>query len=183
MDLRVARRYARALFEAARNQDSIREADEDLDAIKGILESKPELKEFLESPKVAREKKLDMVDKLFADRARPVTMRLLRLLVTKRRERELSAVREEFLRLKEEAAGTLRISITSALPLSEEQKGAIVSRIALQTGKTVLPQTHVDSSLIGGVRVQYGYSVLDGSVSGALKRLKERLYIDVLKQA
>lgn len=183
MDIRVARRYAKALFEAARRHDSMREAEEDLAAIGRILVAKPELRDFLESPKVPREKKLDMVDKLFSDRARPITMRLLRLLVTKGRERELEAVHDEFNRLKEDAEGILRIEITSAVPLTEEQMSAIVNRVASKTGKKVQAVRHVEPSLIGGVRVQYGFSVLDGSVSGALKRLRERLYIDVLKQA
>jgi F-type H+-transporting ATPase subunit delta len=183
MDVRVARRYALALLQAAKAQQTVAEAEQDLVSISGILESRPDLREILESPKVPRDKKLDLVDKLFADRARPITLRLLRLLIEKGREREFSAVHQEFVRLREEADGVLRISITSAVPLKDAEQKGIVDLIAKQTNKRVLCEVEVDPSLMGGVRVQYGNSVLDGSVSGALKRLRERLYIDVLKQA
>ena len=183
MDIRIARRYATALLQTAKAQQSVTEAEQDLEAITGILEAKPELREVIESPQVPREKKLVLIDTLFADRARPVTLRLLRMLIQKGRERELRAVHMEFVRLREEMDGLLRISISSAVPLNEAESKGIVDRISKQTGKRVLPEVSVDSSLIGGVRVQYGNSVLDGSVSGALKRMKERLVLDVLKQA
>lgn len=183
MDISAARRYARALHEAAKSQQSVVEVGEDLQAISQILEAKSQFKEILNSPEVDRNRKLDLVDKVFADRARPLTMRLLRLLIEKNRQRELPAVQNEFVRLQEEAAGILRVTITSAIPLQQNQVDEIIERVSRQTGKRVIPKMHVDPSLIGGVMVQYGNSILDGSVSGALNRLKERLYIDVLKQA
>ena len=72
---------------------------------------------------------------------------------------------------------------TSAVPLKDSETKGIVDLIAKQTGKKIIAESDVEPKLMGGVRVQYGNSVLDGSVSGALKRLKERLYFDVLKQA
>lgn len=183
MDIRIARRYAQAIFQAAKSQNSVLEAEQDLVAVSSIIESREDLRAFLESPETPRSQKLEMVDKLFADRARPITLRLLRMMIEKRRETAIPAVREEYIRLREESAGILRITITSAMALTEQEVGGIVSRIASQTKKTVLPQTKVDSKLLGGVAVQYGNSVLDGSVEGALRRLKDRLFIDLLKQA
>lgn len=172
-----------ALYEVAKKERSVEEAKQDLTSIVGIFTAKPELQNFLASPLVDREKKLDLVDKVFSDRARPITMKLLRLLIDKRRETELLAVREEFERIVEEAHGTLHVLITSAVPLDKGKLDQIVSRVAQQTGKDVIPEVEVDAKLIGGVQVEFGNSILDGSVSGALKRLRERLFIDVLKQA
>jgi F-type H+-transporting ATPase subunit delta len=183
MDLRVARRYAQALLAAAQTQQSTAEVEQDLDAIARILEAKPEFREVIESPTVPRNKKLELIDKVFSDRARPITMRFLRLLVQKRREDSIFLVRNEFVLLREASQGILRIEIVSAVPLGQSEADGIVQRIAQQTGKRIIPELSVDPSLVGGVTVRYGNSMLDGSVSGALKRLRERLYIDVLKQA
>lgn len=183
MDLRAARRYALALFSAAKDSNAVNETAEDLDAIATIMDASPDTKEFLESPEVDRSKKLAFVDKVFSDRARPLTMRLLRLLLEKGRQRELPGIRREFKIAMEDAAGIMRVFITSAVPLSADEVDRISQRVAQQTGKKVITEAEVDADVIGGVSVQYGNSILDGTVFGALKRLEEKFQIDVLKQA
>ena len=181
-DIRISRRYATALFHAAQKENSIEEAGQDLAAISDLLEARPELGSFLASPIVDRAKKLSVIEKVFADRARPITMRLLRLLVDKGRESALEGVRGEFERIVQDFHRTLHVEIASAVPLGETEVRNIVDRVTAQTGKTIIAKTSVNPDLIGGVQVTYGNSILDGSVRGTLKRLRERLFIDVLKQ-
>lgn len=183
MDFRAASRYAKALLAAAKSEGSIREAEDDLKAITSILEARPDFKEALESPIVTNDRKLALIDKLFSDRARPITMRLLRLLIKKNREDELTVLYNEFVRLREESEGVLHLTIRSAVPLSEDEVNRIVKKIESQTGKKCATDLEVEPSLVGGIVAQYGDYVLDGSVKGALRRLKEKLYVDVLKQA
>ncbi|MCW5946464.1 MAG: ATP synthase F1 subunit delta [Fimbriimonadales bacterium] len=183
MDARAALRYARALLAAAQKAGVITEVEQDLEAIVAILDAKPEFKQTLESPKVTRDKKLALIDRIFADRARPLTVRLLRLLVEKNREDDFALIAKEYVRLREEAEGILHVHISSAAPLSQDQVDRIVKKIESQTGKRVVYDLDVDPTKIGGVTARYGDNVLDGSVSGALRRLREKLYIDVLKQA
>jgi F-type H+-transporting ATPase subunit delta len=183
MDLRVARRYALALFSAAKESNAIDETAQDLDAIGSILQSNGEARQFLESPEVDRNAKLQFVDKVFSDRARPLTMRLLRLLIDKNRQKELPGIQREYRLAMEDSKGILRAFITSAVKLSDNELERITQRISKQTGKQVIAETEVDPGVIGGVSVQYGNSVLDGTVFGALKRLEEKFQIDVLKQA
>ncbi|GIV03004.1 MAG: ATP synthase subunit delta [Fimbriimonadales bacterium] len=182
MNPQVARRYAAATFAVAKKQNSVQEVQEDLDAIVALMKAREDLKEVYESPKIDRQRKLDLIERLFSDRARPITLRLLRLLIQKRREEELFLIRDAYQRIREEDAGILRITIRTALPLDGELEQRIVKRIAEQTGMTILHTTEVDPNLIGGVAVQYGDFVLDGSIRGHLKRLQERLYYDILKQ-
>ena len=183
MDLRVARRYALALFSAAKETNAVEQTAQDLDAIAVVLKGNQEAKEFLESPEVDRNAKLQFVDKVFSDRARPLTMRLLRLLIEKNRQKELPGIQREFKIAMEDSQGILRAFITSAVKLSDSEVERITQRVSQQTGKRVIAETEVDPGVIGGVSVQYGNSVLDGTVFGALKRLEEKFQIDVLKQA
>lgn len=182
MNPQVARRYAAATFEVAKKQNAVQEVQDDLDAIVELMRSRADLREAYESPKIDRQRKLDLVERLFSDRARPITLRLLRLLVHKRREEELFLIRDAYQRIREEDAGILRITIRTAMPLSKDLEERIVARIAEQTGMTILHTTEVDRDLMGGVAVQYGDFVLDGSIRGHLKRLQERLHYDILKQ-
>lgn len=182
MNPQVARRYAAAAYQVAKRHNSVQEVQDDLNAIVQLLNSKEDLREVIESPKIDRERKLALIQSLFSDRARPITLRLLRLLVVKRREEELSLIRDAYQRIREEDQGILRITIRSASPLSDDHVRRISDRIAEQTKKHVLAETEVAPSLIGGVSVQYGDYVLDGSLLGHLRRLRERLYYDILKQ-
>lgn len=183
MDLRVARRYAAALFKAAQDTGSVKETAEDLEAIIQVMAANSDAKAFLESPEVDRADKQRFVDRVFSDRARPLTMRLLRLLIDKNRQRELPGIHREYTAAMENADGILRAFVTSAVPLTDEQIRRVTDRIAEQTGKRILAEVEVDPAVLGGVSVQYGNSVLDGTVAGALKRLEEKFQIDVLKQA
>lgn len=183
MEHRVATRYARAFINAALQANSLHEADDDLKVITTVLESREEFRELFESPRVPREKKLALIDRLFADRARPITLKLLRLLVEKRREDSLGLIYKEFVRLKAEFEGVLHVEIQSAVPLEESEVREITTTLANQTGKRIEFKTIVDPALIGGVAVKYGDYVLDGTVSSGLRRLREKLFIDVLKQA
>ncbi|MCH8273619.1 MAG: ATP synthase F1 subunit delta [Armatimonadetes bacterium] len=182
MDPGVARRYARALLNAAQSLNSVPEVEDDLEVIRGLLESREDLRRALESPEVARERKLQLVDRLFADRARPLTLRLLRMLIEKRRENLISLIYVEYVRLRQDAEGVLPVVIRSAVALTDDEVKEITSRLEKQTGKRILYDCFVDPSLIGGVKVRFGDSVLDGTVLGALRRLRERFFIDVLKQ-
>lgn len=183
MDARAANRYARALLAAAQQTNSVREAEEDLGAICRILDARPELRETLESPRVPRERKRELVDRLFADRARPITMRLLRLLIDKKRESEIKLIYRDYVRLRQDLEGILHVTLTSAVPLTQDEIARIVKRLETQTGKKIAYVVDVDSTLMGGVRIQYGDTQQDGTVAGALRRLREHLLIDVLKQA
>jgi len=183
MDVRVARRYALALFSAAKESGAIDETAEDLDALDAVLAGNSEAKDFLESPEVDRNAKLQFVERVFSDRARPLTMRLLRLLIEKNRQQELPGIQREFRLAMEDSKGILRAFITSAVALSGSEVERITQRISMQTGKQVIAETEVDPGVIGGVSVQYGNSVLDGTVFGALKRLEEKFQLEVLKQA
>ncbi|MEO7453236.1 MAG: ATP synthase F1 subunit delta [Fimbriimonadales bacterium] len=181
--MRVARRYALALFAAAKETSAVQETADDLEAIAAILADNADTRDFLFSPEVDRSAKLQFVDLVFSDRARPLTMRLLRLLIDKNRQKELPGIQREFKSAMEDSQGIMRAFITSAVKLSDGEVERITQRISKQTGKQVIAETIVDPNVIGGVAVQYGNSVLDGTVSGALKRLEEKFQIDVLKQA
>lgn len=183
MDFRVARRYARALFAAARKEGIVHPVEQDLDGIFAAMQHKEGFRRFFMSPEANRDDKLSLVEQVFSDRVTALTMSLLRLLLAKRREQELDLVRLEYAKLRWEHENITHAVIESARPLASEQQDAVVAKVQSLTGKTVDPEFHVRADLIGGVRVTYENNVLDGTVRGSLTRLRETLVYDVLKQA
>jgi F-type H+-transporting ATPase subunit delta len=182
-DAKVGKRYAQALFNAAKAADVVTSVEADLNAVANQFENDERFREFLVSPHVGRDEKLQILEKIFSDRITALTMSALRLMLQKRRENELEAVREEFVRLRREFQKKVYVLVSSAERLTDGQMKMIESKLEKLSGADIEPEFRIDPALIGGVRVSYGDYVLDGTVRGALRRLRDRLRIDVLKQS
>ncbi|MBI1756840.1 MAG: ATP synthase F1 subunit delta [Fimbriimonas ginsengisoli] len=181
-DRRVARRYAAALFATALRYDVVKSVEEDLAGIVGLLSHDKGFRGFLLSPYVGREEKLKIAEKLFSDRVTALTMQALRLMLEKRREGEVEALREEFVTLRRRHDGVIFATVSSAEALDKDQQKQVVAKVGLITGKAIEPHFLVDPRLIGGVKVAFENIVLDGTLRGSLNLLGDRLRHDVLMQ-
>ncbi|MCW5936465.1 MAG: ATP synthase F1 subunit delta [Fimbriimonadaceae bacterium] len=181
-DARVARRYARALFNAAKKQGIVKSVEDDLALIGTVTSNTPGFRRFLNDPSAPQATKLSLFEKAFSDRVTATTMGFLRLVLEKGREDSLDLVRYAFVELRREDEGVVRAVVTTTRDLSEEERRRIVDRLTRASGKTIEAEFEIDPSLIGGIRVAYASYVLEGSVKGALDRMRERLIYDVLKQ-
>lgn len=182
-DARVAKRYATALFNAAKARNVIGAVEEDLNGVANLASNDEKFRDMLRSPRISRDGKIRLLETLFQGKVHDITLQTLRLAMAKGREGELVSMRDEFVRLRRDHDRVLFALVTSADPLNDTERARIVERVASLTGKTIEPEFQVDPALIGGVRVAYDNFVLDGSVRGRLTRLKDRLRRDVLKQA
>ncbi|MEQ1932424.1 MAG: ATP synthase F1 subunit delta [Fimbriimonadaceae bacterium] len=182
MDSKVAKRYARALFNSAKKSGMIESVESDLNAIAQLSETHAEFRGFLESPRIGRDDKIMIAEKLFSDRITSLSMGMLRLMLIKRREMEFAGMRNEYILLRRVEGHVLHATVTSARDLEPNQQTSIVAKLEEKSGKKVEAEFRVDASLIGGVRVAIGNHVLDGSVRGTMNRLRDRLKYDLLKQ-
>ncbi len=179
VDIRVARRYARALFEVALKQNLLQPTADDLAALRTLLEQSAELRAFFYSPLIPRDRKIQRLREALQAQVQPHTLRLLELLIEKRREKFLEAVCEEFRKLQEAHQGVVRATIESATPLTEAEQNGIVQKLQQSTGKTIIPTFEVNPDLIGGVRVQMGDYQIDGTLRGALDRLRDHITLEI----
>ncbi|MEN3000742.1 MAG: ATP synthase F1 subunit delta [Armatimonadota bacterium] len=181
-DIRVARRYASALFRAALNTNTLQRVSEDLNRLRSALQEIDALRAFLHSPLIPRDRKKQRVEELFARDLQPVTLRLLELVIEKRRETLLEAICEEFQRLREAHEGVVRATIYSAVPLTPDEQHALLQRLESSTGKRIIATFEVDPNLIGGVRVRLGDYQIDGSIRGALERLHDHVRLEIARR-
>jgi len=87
----------------------------------------------------------------------------------------LGEITEAYRALVDEELGQARARVRSAVPLTEEEKRQLGSRLEQALGKRILVEEHVDSTLLGGFVAQVGSLILDGSLDGQLARMRERL--------
>lgn len=181
-DHKVAKRYATALYNEASRNETVEAVEADLQAISNLLHNGTEFRDFLFTPHLAREKKVEIAEKLFSDRITALTMQFLRLLLEKRRENEFDTIRDEYVSLRRAHSNVIFAEVISAEPLDAKHREALEKKLADKSGKRIEAAYDVDPSLLGGVRVAYGNYVLDGTVRGSLRRLKDVLRHDLLKQ-
>jgi F-type H+-transporting ATPase subunit delta len=169
----TARRYAEAAFDVAQEQGDaaawLRELSHAVDALRG-----PEVSNFFKDPNVAREAKLEAVDRAFAG-VRPQVRNLLRILAARERLHLVPSIVEEMSHLDREARGVLEASVTVARPITDAERQEIAQRVGAATGKKVELSARVDPRILGGVIIQIGDRLIDASVSGRLERLRQQL--------
>jgi F-type H+-transporting ATPase subunit delta len=182
-DTRVARRYAQALFDTAVKYDVVQSVEDDLGAFHSLLERPGEFRHFFIAPYSSRTEKIEFLDRTLGDRITALTLQLLRVMLEKGRERELQSVRTEFLRLRRDKEGVTLAVVTSAVVLDANQRSSLCDKLEKSFGHRVEAEFQCDPRLLGGIKVAYGSYVLDGTVKGALSRLRDVLRHDVLKQA
>lgn len=132
----------------------------------------------MESPLITSEKKTALVNQILAPVVDELTATFVRLLIEKGREDILAAVGEEYRRQADVAKGLVRAQATVAFPLDDAQRDALIPALSKRTGMEIDLEIIVDPAIIGGVVVRLGDTVIDGSVRGALERLRERMLLE-----
>lgn len=170
----VHRVYARALFDAARDKGRLEAVREDLADFVAAVHDVPELRSLLRNPQLDPRAKAAALDAVLAE-GDALVRNFLRLLAEKGRAGEVEAVFEEFERLVAEAEGQLKVELTTAYELSDEEARSIVEQIEKASGRRVEATRKVDPTLIGGIVLQAGSLRVDASVRGRLNRLRHEL--------
>jgi F-type H+-transporting ATPase subunit delta len=168
------RMYARALFEAAREEGRLDRAAEDLAVIAAAVDDVPELGGFLRNPQVDPPAKAALLAEV-ASEADELVRNFLRLVAEKGRAGEIQEIERELEALVADAQRRLTVELETAVELTDEEAASIVRTIEEASGRTVEATRTVDSGLIGGIVLRVGSFRADGSVRGRLERLRREL--------
>ena len=167
--------YAAALFEIARAEDVLDRAGDELFRFSRIVESNPDLRSALTDPGSGDASKTALLQEVLGQKAHPVTVRLLELVVAGGHVRELSAIADAFT-AKASAAGQASVAeVRVAAPISEEQRTRLGEALTRSKGRPVDVKVIVDPSVLGGVVTTIGDEVIDGSIRRRLEQLRASL--------
>ncbi len=168
------RTYARALYEAARAENAVDEARTELAELATALEQTPELESFLANPQLDPTAKGEILDEITTGAA-PIVRNFVRVVAAKGRAGQLRPIAEEFQAIVDREQGRLKVELTTAYELGEDEAKAIVGKIEQASGRTVEATRSVDPALVGGLILQAGSLRVDASVRGRLARLRQEL--------
>ncbi|MCM3567214.1 F0F1 ATP synthase subunit delta [Neobacillus mesonae] len=172
----VAKRYASALFQIAKEQQIIDSVEEELRVVKEVLETTTGLKDVLHSSKLTIEQKKMILKNAFSNKINPNVLNLLLLLIDRHREGEINDVVDQFTVLANDEMGVAKAKVYTIRPLSDKERDAISAAFAAKAGKKSLQiENIVDTDLLGGVLLRIGNRIYDGSLIGKLNRLESKL--------
>jgi F-type H+-transporting ATPase subunit delta len=174
-DLTAAKRYAKALYEASKEQGKVDEAIAEMQAAASVLENNPDMALVLTHPNIDASAKTDLIRGVFEGKLSDIVLNILVLLVERKRTELIPAVSEQFVRIADESLGRAEAVVYSPKTLSPQETSSIAERFTSLTGKTIHVSNIVDESLLGGIKVRIGDKLYDGSLSGKLKRLEKAL--------
>jgi F-type H+-transporting ATPase subunit delta len=172
----TARRYAKALLQIGDKQGNVPQLKLELDTVAAAVIANADLTRLVASPLVLPRKKAEVFETVLATAKVSETLRhFFRVVAEAGRLNLLPDLRRTFADLVDEQAGIVEARVASAQPLTDAQAKALVASLTACTGKTIRLTWSQDATLLGGLKVQVGSTVLDASLQGQLRQLKTQL--------
>ncbi len=172
----IANRYAKALFELAREEGKEEEFLTELDALVKIIGESEDLKSILESPLYdlfLKKKILNSVTSRME--LSQYISRFLDLLLEKDRFSYLGDIYKAYIEIMDEASGKVRAKIVTAIEIDNREVEEISEALSRVIKKKVSPEVSVDPSLIGGIVAEVQGMVYDGSIKKQLEKIKQTI--------
>jgi F-type H+-transporting ATPase subunit delta len=172
---KISVRYAKALFELAKEQDLLSRVKEDMSLLSQEAAMGSDLQTFLSSPLYTPSEKKTVLSGTFASLVNPLTVRFLELLADNKREIFLRDIARNFLDMVRKEQGIKKVTISSAVTLDAKTVETLLQTATEVAGGKVELSLVVDPALMGGFIMRIGDQQIDASVSTKLKKISREL--------
>lgn len=172
----AARVYAQALFDIGMRTQAVGSIYDDLHAVDAAINGlDPQLRNFFSMPHLRRDEKRRVFKLAFEGKVGRPVLGLLMVLVEKRREPLLDNIVAEYARYRDQHEGLVKATVTTARKMDADLAEALRLALEQRTKRTVVLQEKVDPDVLGGIRVNLGDAVLDGTVRRGLQDMRRSL--------
>lgn len=174
----LAQVYARSLYdlaEKAGGRGKIEEVAGEIEQVCELVRGDRAFRMFLDSPIIDRSKRAAALRRIFHEHVTDLVLRFLLVLNGKGRLSHLEAIGDAYDALVQEAFGRVEVDVYTPEALRPEQIRSLAQRIGDALGKEPILYSYTDPALIGGVALRIGDQLIDGSVAGRLRRMRQSL--------
>ncbi len=164
--------YAKALLSVARKSSNTDELLSQFQSVvEEVLSKNPKLEAALNSPKLSLEQKESLLEKILGSHVDPTVLKFLKVLCRRQRLNYVRGIQRSITDFRDEELGRVRVTVTSALPLSDQEVDGIRTQLKSKLNREVSVVTKVDPAIIGGLVLRIGDTVFDGSVTGKFDQM------------
>lgn len=170
----LEKEYGDAIYALAAEEDCLDEVLESLELAARAFEENPGYLALVQNPALSKEERLSLLDQAF-EGAHPYARNLLKLLCERSALNLCAGCLEQLRSLVYAQRGILPVEVISAVALTGQQQEALRAKLEAKTGKSVLLQSKLDPTVLGGVKLRYEGKELDGTAAGRLGALRQLL--------
>ena len=163
----IGDRYAESLFDLAKEENKVTQYLDDIKLVGEVLGSDPQIVQFFNHVLIENEKKIQLLDQSFKGNVDQYVLNFLKLLVQSRRIR--------YINLSNQYLGIEEGTIYTPYKLTDQQIQDIEKAISKKENKKVTLKLSIDSSLLGGIKVQIANRIYDGTIKNKVEMLKKEL--------
>ena len=167
----LERQAVRAQLMAADREGNLENTEDELFRFARLVEATPELRNALGDRAVPVDKRQELIEELLGGRATAATVALAKRAVTAR-ERTFAHTIEGFVTLAAEHKNRVVATVRVASPMSPEQRDRLRRSLSGQVGREVAVQEIIDPGVLGGIRVELGEEVIEGTVADRLEQAR-----------
>lgn len=170
----IARPYAKAAFEAAKEKDALA-AWSGMLAYAGAVAEDEEMKVVLDHPSLTSEQKTQLFTEVCGDKLDADAQRYIAILAENKRLALLSDIAELFEFFKSQLEQSVEVDIESAFELGNEEQDKLAQALSKKLDRKVLISASTNNELIGGAIIRAQDLVIDASVRGKIAKLAEAM--------
>jgi F-type H+-transporting ATPase subunit delta len=170
----IARPYANAVFELAQKRRAIDAWSREL-AMLAAVAAQPAILEVIDSPAVTSQQKSNTLARVCGDDISREGKQFVQVLARNKRLHLLGEISTQFEALRAQEQASLEVEVISAYSLDDAEQTRLIETLGRRFEREIRLTSRVDESLLGGVVIRAGDTVIDGSVRGKLEKLSESL--------
>ena len=167
----TAKMYGGSLYDLAAEEGLETRILGELDEVQQLLKQNPDYLRLLSTPSIPKKERCGLLDEALRGQVHLYVLNFLKILCEKGTLRESGCARAYRIRYNQ-AHGILEATAISAVPLTEQQRAALHTKLESLTGKTIDLKTKVDAKVLGGIRLDIEGTELDGTVQNRLASLR-----------
>ncbi|SVD71312.1 uncharacterized protein METZ01_LOCUS424166 [marine metagenome] len=171
----IIKKYTQALFKVAVKENDINQISDRLHNIRSILKSVPELNQLLITRRVQVQDKMNILKNILGDKISDIEMDLMVLLMENGHMMLFGEVVKRFDYLLDKESKLVKVHITSSSILSDDEVQRISSKIENNIQKEIEVEMETDESIIGGIKLRVGNTLIDGSIYSRLQKMRDTL--------
>jgi len=171
----IIKKYAQGLYKVALKEENVTQISARLHSIKNILKSVPELNQLFITRRVQIEDKMVMLKNILGDKISGIEMDLIVLLIENGHMLLYGEILKRFDYLLDKKSEITQVQITSSTRLPDDEVQKISLTIENKIQKKLNVKMDIDTSLMGGIKLRVGNTLIDGSVSNRLQKMRDTL--------